>query len=89
MPHPEGTWNIWAAPVPVKVCEPATQATHAPAPSQTSPVPQGVLTGRLAAVSRHVELPVAQLVTPTLQTLGLVVQPASATQLTQLPALQT
>jgi hypothetical protein len=67
---------------------PARQVLHTPA-LQTAPAPQDVPFGFGVAVSRHCSVPVAQEVTPSTQGFGLVSQKALATQVAQLPPLQT
>ncbi len=67
---------------------PAAQATQLPA-LHTRSVPQLVPAGVLAVEFTHVWVPVAQLVTPALQRLGLVEQALPAVHETQAPARQT
>jgi hypothetical protein len=69
--------------LPVQAC-PAVQATQAPLPSQTMPVPQAVPGDRLPK-SRQACAPVAQLVTPVLHGVGLVEQFAFAVHATHIP----
>jgi hypothetical protein len=71
-----------AAPGLVVHDTPSVQDTQLPEPLHTMLVPQLVPAG-LFASSTHVVLPVLQLVTPVLQTLGLVVQACPAVHMPQ------
>jgi hypothetical protein len=67
---------------------PATQVLHTPA-LQTASAPQEVPSCFWVAVSRHCSVPVVQDVTPLTQGFGFVPQRTLATQVAQLPPLQT
>jgi hypothetical protein len=73
----------------VEQARPAVHSRHAPAPSQKSPVPQGVVEGLGTAVSTHTWAPVVQEKVPTTQGFGFVEQVPPATHPTQAPALHT